>query len=111
MAEIKKVPKKFVRRVNPYKKKIKNKVVRVEGYRQSYVVPRGPIRKVKVDRLTAKSQTMWLMDRFGRFVGRANYKGDTTASKVHKYGYDQTSPVRDAKHYKRVFGRRSTKRK
>jgi hypothetical protein len=104
------IPQKFVRPIKPYKKKVKTKVIRVEGYRQTYVVPRGPKRTLKTDRLTNKSQTMWLMDKQGRFVGRANIKGDTTATGVSKYGYDQTTTLRDAKRYKRVWGRTSPRR-
>ena len=100
-----KVPQKFSRRIKSYKRKVRGKLVGVEGYRQTYYVPRGPIKKLKPDRLTAKSQTMWLMDRYGRFVGRANYKGQTSATGIYKTGYDQTSTLRDAKKYKRVFGR------
>ena len=105
----KQIPKKFVRPVHPYKKKIRNKIIRVDGYRQTYVKPRGPVSKFKQDRLTSKSQTLWLMDRYGRFVGRANYKGNTSATGVYKMGYDATSNIRDAQHYKRVFGRASSK--
>jgi hypothetical protein len=108
--EIRRVPQKFVRPIKPYKKKVHNKYIKVEGYKQTYVVPRGPKRTLRTDRLTDRSQTMWLMDKQGHFVGRANAQGDTTASGVAKFGYDQTTTVRDAKHYKRVWGRTSPKR-
>ena len=111
MARDKQVPRKFVRPIKPYKKKYHNKIIRVEGYRQTYVKPRGPVSKFKPDRLTGKSQTMWLMDKHGRFVGRANYKGQTTAAGVFKMGYDATTNIRDAQHFKRVFGRMSQTQK
>lgn len=81
------------------------KVQVVKEYVQGYNSPRGIIRSVKPDRLTRRSQTMWLMDRYGHFIGRANYEGKTTAQNVIKAGYDSTTVVRDTKRYKRVFGR------
>jgi len=111
MAYEKKVPQKFVRPIKSHKRKVNSKVVKVDSYRQSYVVPRGPRRTLKSDRLTNKSQTMWLMDRYGRFVGRANYKGETKATGVYKTGYDTTTTLRDAKKYKRVWGRYSSGQK
>jgi hypothetical protein len=77
----------------------------VKEYVQGYNSPRGRIGSVKPDNLTRRSQTMWLMDRYGHFIGRANYEGMTTAQNVTKYGYDETRVVRDTKRYKRVFGR------
>lgn len=96
---------KFERIVNPYSRKEGKKVVRVSGYKQRYPVPRGPVKKLARDNLTKSSQTMWLMDKYGRFIGRANYQGQTSATGVSKFGYDQTSTVRDARKYKRIFGR------
>jgi cytochrome oxidase Cu insertion factor (SCO1/SenC/PrrC family) len=98
-------PSKFVRMVKPYKRKMFNKVVRVRGYQQSYQQPRGPVKRFAVDKLKKHSQTMWLMDRYGRFIGRANYEGETSAQGISKYGYDTTKTIRDAKKYKRIFGR------
>lgn len=82
-----------------------NRKAQVKEYIQSYNSPRGNIGNVKPDNLTRYSQTMWLMDRHGHFVGRANYEGNTKARNVSRYGYDNTSVVRDANKYKRVFGR------
>jgi len=107
MAKESSAPKKFNRLVKPYKRKVSGKTIYVEGYRQSYVAPRGPVKKVKPDRLTTKSQTMWLMDKQGHFIGRANYNGDTTAYGVYMYGLDRTTNIRDALHFKRIFGRTS----
>ena len=50
---------------------------------------------------------MWLMDKRGHFVGRANYEGKTRARNISKFGYDYTTVIRDAKRYKRVLGRTS----
>lgn len=100
---------KYNRIVKPHRRKsIKGVKSYVQSYKQSYVTPRGPVRKVKLDRLKPKSQTIWLMDKQGHFVGRANYKGDTTAAdKIYKWGYDQTTNIRDARKYKRILGRKS----
>jgi hypothetical protein len=95
----------FQRIVLPYKRKSNNRISKVRGYFQSYEVPRGKIRGITPDRLTGKSQTMWLMNKQGEFVGRANYKGETTAKNVTKYGYDETTANRDTRRYKRIFGR------
>ena len=86
---------------------VNNKRVKVKEYLQSYVSPRGKVSYIKPDNLTKRSQTMWLMDRFGHFVGRANYQGNTRAKNVSKFGYDTTTVKRDTKKYKRVFGRTS----
>lgn len=98
--------------VNSYKRKVPNvnKKVKVKEYIQSYNSPRGAIRKIIPDTLTRHSQTMWLMDRQGHFVGRANYEGKTKAHNISKYGYDSTSVIRDAKRYKRIFGRTNIQR-
>jgi len=99
-------PLRLRRFVKSYQKKLPNKrTVRVKEYSQGYVSPRGPISRVAADRLTKKSQTMWLMDKYGHFVGRANYEGKTSAAGVSKWGYDMTRVVRDARRYKRIFGR------
>lgn len=100
-------PTKFERVVRPYKRKVHNKIVKVRGYRQGYMVPRGPVKNVMPDKFTKHSQTMWLMDKYGRFIGRANYEGQTSATGINKFGFDETRIVRDAKKYKRVFGRLS----
>jgi hypothetical protein len=95
----------FQRLVEPYKRKSNNRTAQVKGYIQSYSSPRGRIRGMTPDNLTRKSQTMWLMNKQGHFVGRANYEGETTARNVTKYGYDETTANRDTKRYKRIFGR------
>ena len=103
--QAKQKPLRLRRFVNSYKKKLPGKVVEVREYTQGYASPRGPITRVAADRLKRKSQTMWLMDRYGHFLGRANYEGKTAAKGVSKFGYDTTTVVRDAKKYKRIFGR------
>jgi hypothetical protein len=95
----------FMRIVKPYKRKFHGKTIQVEGYRQTYIMPRGPVKRLSADKLNKRSQTMWLMDRSGHFVGRANYEGKTAATGIHKWGYDQTKAIRDEKRYKRIFGR------
>ena len=104
-------PTKFERVVRPYKRKVHNRIVKVRGYKQGYVVPRGPVKNVMPDKMTKHSQTMWLMDKYGRFIGRANYEGETSATGIYKFGFDETRAVRDAKKYKRVFGRLQTPRR
>lgn len=104
-------PLRLQRFVHSYQKKMPGKTVKVREYTQSYVTPRGPISNVSPDRLKKKSQTMWLMDRYGHFVGRANYEGQTSAKGFVKYGYDMTTTVRDAKKYKRIFGRTKNPRR
>jgi len=105
-------PIRFQRQVQSHKRKspINNSPVRVKEYVQGYNSPRGRIRSLKPDSLTRRSQTMWLMDRYGHFVGRANYEGKTSAKNISKFGYDQTTTIRDTKRYKRVFGRLNLKR-
>jgi hypothetical protein len=103
---MKQEPIRFDRLVKPYKRKLSsNKISKVKEYVQGYNSPRGRIGSVKPDSLTKYSQTMWLMDKQGHFVGRANYEGKTMAKNVSKYGYDETSVVRDTKRYKRILGR------
>jgi hypothetical protein len=112
LRRMKQEPVRFKRIVKSYKRRVPNvnrKAV-VKEYIQSYNSPRGAIRKVAPDNLTRYSQTMWLMDRYGHFVGRANYEGKTSAKGVTKYGYDSTSVIRDAKKYKRIFGRTNKRR-
>lgn len=94
-----------IRFIKGYQKRTAGKTIKVREYKQTYVTPRGPVNRVAPDKLQRKSQTMWLMDRYGHFVGRANYEGKTNAKDVAKYGYDTTTTIRDAKRYKRIFGR------
>lgn len=96
---------KYIRVVRPYSRRIKNRNVRVKGYKQTYISPRGPKAGLKPDKLIRKSQTIWLMDKYGRFVGRANSRGETTAKNVAMSGVDRTTVVRDEKRIKRIFGR------
>jgi hypothetical protein len=107
-----KEPIKFKRTVNSYRRKTANapKPKYVKGYIQRYDSPRGRVRGVTSDILTKYSQTMWLMDKHGHFVGRANYEGKTSAKNVSKYGLDGTSSIRDTRRYKRIFGRTSNPR-
>jgi hypothetical protein len=109
-------PIRFQRAVKSYKRKSpainrRSSPVQVKEYVQGYNSPRGRIGSVKPDRLTRSSQTIWLMDKQGHFVGRANYEGKTNAQNVSKFGYDETTVVRDTKRYKRVFGRLSQGRR
>jgi len=95
------------RTVKPYKRKLLNKKVsQVKGYEQGYKSPRGPVKSVTPDNMTKRSQTMWLMDKKGHFVGRANYEGNTTAKNISKFGYDDTTVLRDTKRFKRILGRK-----
>jgi len=96
----------FLRLVGPYKRKnADNKTELIKEYVQGYNSPRGKIRGITPDNLTRRSQTMWLMDKEGHFVGRANFEGKTKAKNVTKYGYDETTVNRDTKRYKRILGR------
>lgn len=108
-------PIRFQRAVRSYKRKspynIRRGPVQVKEYVQGYYSPRGRIRSVKLDNLTRRSQTIWLMDKQGHFVGRANYEGKTSAKNVSKFGLDETTVVRDTKRYKRLFGRFSQGRR
>jgi len=103
--QMKEQPIKYKRAVSPYKRKVNNKMSQVREYIQSYNSPRGRITSLAPDNLTRHSQTIWLKDRYGHFVGRANIEGKTAAKNVTKFGYDETRVVRDAKQYKRIFGR------
>ena len=98
---------KIGRAVQSYKRKLPNnkKMININSYVQGYDSPRGRIHSVTPDRLTKYLQTIWLMDKQGHFVGRANYEGKTAAKNISKFGYDTTTVVRDTKRYKRVFGR------
>ena len=101
-----KEPMKSRRLVKQYKRKLaNNKMQNVKEYIQSYDSPRGIIMGVTPDNLTKHSQTIWLKNRAGHFVGRANYEGKTAAKNISKFGYDETSVVRDTRRYKRIFGR------
>jgi len=101
-----------IRQVEAYKRKSPNKkMVRVRTYLQTYDAPRGAVKHVRADILNRLSQTMWLKDKDGHFVGRANAEGRSTARNVSRYGYDATSVLRDSKHYKRIQGRISPYRK
>ena len=101
------VSSKYKRVVGEYKRKLpNNKVQKIESYEQGYNSPRGKIGTLTADNITRRSQTMWLMDRKGHFVGRANYEGNTTAKNISKFGYDDTTVLRDTKRFKRILGRR-----
>ena len=94
-----------VRVVRPHKRIVDGKVEKVKGYKQRYQAPRGPVKRLAIDKFKRKSQTMWLMDRHGKFIGRANAEGVTTAKGISRSGLDNTTLVRDAKKYKRIYGR------
>lgn len=95
----------MIRRVAGYNRN-RNRT-KVKSYYQKYDKPRGPVTKLQTDSATASSRTIWLMNRSGKFIGRANSQGQTTADKkqIAKLGMDRTKAIRDAKKYKRVFGR------
>lgn len=98
------------RLINEYTKgKGKNKFS-VRAYSQRYNSPRGPVENLKVDSQSRSSTTVWLMDRHGRLMGRANYRGQTSANKknIAAFGVDETKVIRDEKKYKRIFGRTSS---
>lgn len=97
----------FTREVGPYKRKIANNISEVKQYIQRYDSPRGRVNAVALDPLTKYSQTIWLKNKKGHFIGRANYEGKTSAKNIVRHGYDKTTVVRDARRYKRVFGRMS----
>jgi len=95
----------LVRDIRPYTRRISGTVVRVSGYKQIYHKPRGKVNPLRADKKKSSSKTEWLMDRSGKFVGRANAKGKTTA-KGYKYsGTDNTSNIREQGRYGRIYGR------
>lgn len=98
---------KRLREVRAYKRKsLSGRTVIVDSYIQRYDKPRGPINpNRKADSLTAKSRTIWLKNRHGRFVGRANYRGKTTAKGVVLARVDTTTNFRERGRYGRVYGR------
>lgn len=97
---------KLKRYVKPYKRKLaNNKMQKVKEYLQGYNSPRGKVRGLALDNPTRQSQTIWLKDKDGYFVGHANYEGKTKAKNVSKFGYDETRVIRDRRKYKRIFGR------
>jgi len=97
---------KRLREVKAYRRKSRRgRMVPVSSYYQRYDKPRGQMNVLKKDTLTSHSKTAWLKDRYGRFVGRANYLGETSATEVAEGAYDTTSNKREAGRYGRVYGR------
>lgn len=104
----KKAEGKRLREVRGYKRKIRGgKKTSVSGYYQRYDKPRGKRNVLTSDKQTSTSKTMWLKDRKGRFVGRANYKGETKAKGAVKGEYDLTDLERESGTYGRIYGRYS----
>jgi hypothetical protein len=102
---------KRLREIKPYKRKSPTgRTVYVESYYQRYDKPRGKINTLRADKLTTKSKTVWLKDNLGRFVGRANSKGKTTARKIAVAGADATTNYREQGRYGRIYGRTRTRR-
>jgi len=77
--------------VKPYKRGQRKYTVR--GYEQKYKKPRGPPPKIKKFRSTKEKKTYWLMDRYGKFTGRAGPEGKTTSKRHTKGGIDSTKNV------------------
>ena len=98
---------KRIRKITEHIRSKSKRPVRVRSYYQRYDKPRGQITKLRVDSITATSRTVWLKDAHGKFIGRANSKGETRTAKnkIAKFNIDRTQSIRDANKYKRVFGR------
>jgi hypothetical protein len=102
---------KRLRSVSAYKRKSRGgRTVYVESYYQRYDKPRGTRNALKVDTPKSSSRTAWLKDSSGRFVGRANAKGQTKAKRVAMYGADATSNIRERGRYGRIYGRSRSRR-
>jgi hypothetical protein len=96
------------RQVGRHTRKSKSgQTVYVNDYWQRYNKPRGEWGKVEADNLKANSRTAWLKNRAGKFVGRANIKGKTTAKGAVISKLDTTRNVRERGRYGRLKGRTS----
>ena len=90
------------RTIKPYKRG----KVSVKGYKQKYKLHRGPEPKAKdkiPTSLRHQTRTAWLMNKQGRFVGRAGKDGETTAKRYAISGSDFTGTVIDK--FGRIYGR------
>ena len=94
-----------VRNVRAHKKV--GGLVSVKKYKQKYKSDRGPAKNKTPTSLRKQTRTYWLMDRTGRFTGRADVKGETTAKHVAISGKDFTGVVRDE--LGRIYGRYKSK--
>lgn len=82
--------------------------VAVSSYHQRYDAPRGMWSKdFSHDAYTPRSKTAWIKDSKGRFIGRTNARGQTSARKsAIAYGaYDKTKTFRERGKYGRIRGR------
>jgi len=77
--------------------------ISVKSYEQKYKSDRGPAKNKKPTSLRRQSRTFWLMDRKGRFTGRADEKGETSAKHVAISGKDFTGTITDK--LGRIYGR------
>jgi len=101
---------KRLREVKDYSRKSRGGRTHIVGsYFQRYDKPRGSQNTLKIDALTPKSKTAWLKDSSGRFVGRANSKGQTTAKRYKYAKVDETSNKRETGKYGRIYGRSTSR--
>ena len=77
--------------------------ISVKSYKQKYKKDRGPVRGKKPRTLRRQQRTYWLMDSQGRFIGRADSQGETTARGVKASGKDYTGVITDK--MGRIYGR------
>jgi hypothetical protein len=103
---------KRLREVTDYKRRShkSGKIHYVQSYYQRYDKPRGGWSNLGQDPITGKNKTLWLKDAAGRFVGRANSRGKTTARRVAEAGADRTSNWRERGRYGRIKGRTQSRR-
>jgi len=99
---------KTLREVRDYSRMMHGQKVFVKSYYQTYMKPRGSRNATMIsDSSKAKSKTIWLKDNRGRFVGRANYQGKTSARRAATGGLDTTTNFREKGKYGRIYGRGS----
>jgi hypothetical protein len=103
---------KRLREVRDYKRRNSStgKSHYVKSYYQRYDKPRGGWNSLGADAVTGKNKTLWLKDSAGKFVGRSNAQGKTTARRVAEAGADKTSNWRERGKYGRIRGRTSSRR-
>lgn len=98
--------KKLLRQVKRHTRKSSTgRTVYVTDYWQRYDKPRGEWGTMGADRARETSKTMWLKDRHGRFVGRANAAKKTRARGAVMGRLDTTRNVRERGRYGRIKGR------
>jgi hypothetical protein len=93
-------------RVSPHRRRTPTgRIVTIKGYNQKRNRPRGQYPKQFLKRPTKPvKDTYWLKGKKGKFIGRANRYGTTTAIGIKKKGQDNTRN-KAGKKYKRIFGR------